>query len=90
MVLDPNPIDAKGKTAIDWFEPSLDGRKSPSQFRRAEAKTEHCIFTTPRRARSCGDTIAHVQYPTAGGSAAWNADGDGVYYTRFPAQRRAT
>src|SRR4030095_741036 len=30
------------------------------------------------------DTIAHVQYPTAGGSAAWNADGWGIYYTRFP------
>ncbi|PYL50647.1 MAG: S9 family peptidase [Verrucomicrobia bacterium] len=28
--------------------------------------------------------MAHVQYPTAGGSAAWNADGTGVYYTRFP------
>jgi len=25
-----------------------------------------------------------VQYPTAGGSAAWNADGTGIYYTRFP------
>jgi prolyl oligopeptidase len=25
-----------------------------------------------------------VQYPTAGGSAAWNADGAGIYYTRFP------
>ena len=30
------------------------------------------------------DAIAHVQYPTAGGSAAWNADGTGIYYTRFP------
>jgi len=30
------------------------------------------------------DRIAHVQYPTAGGSAAWNADGTGIYYTRFP------
>src|SRR6184192_1911656 len=30
------------------------------------------------------DTIAHVQYPTAGGSAAWNADGTGIFYTRFP------
>jgi prolyl oligopeptidase len=30
------------------------------------------------------DSIAHVQYPTAGGSAAWNADGTGIYYTRFP------
>jgi len=25
-----------------------------------------------------------VQYPTAGGSAAWEADGAGIYYTRFP------
>src|SRR5204863_68415 len=25
-----------------------------------------------------------VQYPTAGGSAAWPADGSGVYYTRYP------
>src|SRR5438093_12275922 len=30
------------------------------------------------------DAIAHVQYPTVGGSAAWNADGSGIYYTRFP------
>ncbi|PYL13869.1 MAG: S9 family peptidase, partial [Verrucomicrobia bacterium] len=30
------------------------------------------------------DSIAHVQYPTAGGSAAWNVDGTGIYYTRFP------
>src|SRR5207244_6707323 len=30
------------------------------------------------------DTSAHVQYPTAGGSAAWNGDGSGIYYTRFP------
>ena len=42
------------------------------------------ISTTERRAGNVGDTIPHVQYPTAGGSAAWNADGDGVYYTRFP------
>src|SRR2546429_4829734 len=26
MVLDPNAVDAKGTTAIDWFVPSLDGK----------------------------------------------------------------
>src|SRR5213078_549049 len=30
------------------------------------------------------DSIAHVQYPTAGGSVAWNADESGIFYTRFP------
>ena len=43
-----------------------------------------CIFLTTAPGKELGDTIAHVQYPTAGGSAAWNADGSGVYYTRFP------
>ena len=31
-----------------------------------------------------GDVIPRVQYPTGGGSVAWNADGSGVYYTRYP------
>src|SRR2546430_4880273 len=26
MVLDPNALDAKGTTTIDWFVPSLDGK----------------------------------------------------------------
>ncbi len=30
------------------------------------------------------DTIARVQFPTGGGSAAWNADGTGIFYTRYP------
>src|SRR5262249_28303146 len=28
--------------------------------------------------------IARVQYPTAGGSLAWAADGKGFWYTRYP------
>src|SRR6185295_6024491 len=31
-----------------------------------------------------GDLIAHITYPTAGGSVAWNANGTGIYYTRYP------
>src|SRR5213079_1464040 len=27
VLLDPNAIDAKGTTAIDWFVPSLDGKR---------------------------------------------------------------
>jgi prolyl oligopeptidase len=34
--------------------------------------------------RELGDLIPRVTYPTAGGSVAWNADGTGVYYTRYP------
>src|SRR5256886_13801396 len=84
VVLDPNKLDPSGKTAIDWFVPSHDGKyvaMSISQ-RGSEDGTLHIYETATGKALK--DSIAHVQYPTAGGSAAWNADGTGIYYTRFP------
>lgn len=84
MVLDPNALDAKGTTAIDWFMPSRDGKYVAISISRSgsEDGTLHIYETGTGKALS--DTIAHVQYPTAGGSAAWDADGTGIYYTRFP------
>src|SRR6266571_4764666 len=84
VVLDPNALDTKGTTAIDWFIPSSDGKYVAMSLSKggSEDGTLHFYETAPGKALP--DTIAHVQYPTAGGSAAWNADGTGVYYTRFP------
>ncbi|MEY2530674.1 MAG: prolyl oligopeptidase [Verrucomicrobiota bacterium] len=84
MVLDPNALDGKGTTAIDWFVPSLDGKYVAIAISQggSEDGTLHIYETATGQALP--DTIAHVQYPTAGGSAAWNADGTGLYYTRFP------
>src|SRR5438105_8069773 len=84
MVLDPNALDAKGTTTVDWFVPSLDGKYIAISISQggSEDGTLHIYETATGKALL--DTIAHVQYPTAGGSAAWNADGTGVYYTRFP------
>lgn len=84
VVLDPNVLDAKGTTAIDWFVPSLDGKRVAVSLSKGGSEDGTLHFYETATGKALADTIAHVQYPTAGGSAAWNAEGTGVYYTRFP------
>src|SRR5580765_26227 len=84
VVLDPNVLDAKGTTAIDWFVPSSDGKYVAMSLSKGGSEDGSLHFYETATGKALSDTIAHVQYPTAGGSAAWNADGTGVFYTRFP------
>ncbi|HEY2569075.1 MAG TPA: prolyl oligopeptidase family serine peptidase [Candidatus Udaeobacter sp.] len=84
VVLDPNVLDAKGTTAIDWFVPSLDGKYVAVSLSRGGSEDGTLHFYETSTGKPLPDTIARVQYPTAGGSAAWNADSTGIYYTRFP------
>src|SRR6266480_1971595 len=83
-VLDPNVLDAKGTTAVDWFVPSLDGKHVAVSLSKGGSEDGMLHFYETTTGKALPDTIARVQYPTAGGSAAWNADGTGIYYTRFP------
>src|SRR5712675_1725900 len=84
VVLDPNVLDTKGTTAIDWFVPSSDGKYVTMSLSKGGSEDGTLHFYETATGKALPDTIAHVQYPTAGGSAAWNADGTGVFYTRFP------
>ncbi len=84
VLVDPNQLDSKGMTAIDWYEPSLDGQKVAVSLSKGGSEDGTLHFYDANEGKELGDTIEHVQYPTAGGSAAWNGDASGVYYTRFP------
>jgi prolyl oligopeptidase len=84
VVLDPNKLDATGKTAIDWFVPSHDGKYVAMSISQGGSEDGTLRIYETATGKALNDSIAHVQYPTAGGSAGWNADGSGIYYTRFP------
>src|SRR5438128_4245492 len=86
VVLDPNVLDAKGTTAIDGFVPSPDGKYVAVSLSKGGSDDGTLYFYETATGKARPDRIAHVQYPQAGGSAAWNADGSGVYYARFPRQ----
>lgn len=84
VVLDPNKLDAKGKIAIDFVEASLDGKKIAVSMSEDGSELGTLHFYDVESGKQIGETIPHVNGPTAGGSVAWNADGTGVYYTRYP------
>ncbi len=84
VVLDPNALDPEGHTAIDWFVASGDGSKIAVSLSKngSEDGTLH-VFDVAS-GKEIDTPIPGVQYPTAGGSLAWSADGTGFYYTRYP------
>jgi prolyl oligopeptidase len=84
IVVDPNELDARGLTSIDWAVASPDGKRVAVSLSKSgsEDGTVH-VYDTANGQES--DTpIPRVQFPTAGGSLAWTADGNGFWYTRYP------
>ncbi len=83
-IFDPNTYNTNGATAIDWFEPSLDGKFVAVSLSEGGSEEGTLHFFETATGKMLGDEVPRVQYPTGGGSAVWNADGTGVFYTRYP------
>jgi prolyl oligopeptidase len=85
VILDPNQLNPKGTTTIDWYVPSPDGSLVAVSLSEngTEEGTLYIYDTATGRPRA--DVLPRVQAATAGGSAAWNADSRGLFYTRYPA-----
>jgi prolyl oligopeptidase len=84
VVLDPSALDPSGGTEIDFYAPSLDGKRVAVSLSKggSEAGSVHVYDATT--GKETGDVIPRVNGGTAGGSVAWNAAGTALYYTRYP------
>ena len=87
-VVDPNTLDPTGATAIDWWVPSPDGSKLAVSLSRNGSEDGTLQLFDTATGKPLDQPIPRVQFPTAGGSVAWRADGSGFFYTRYPGPDR--
>ncbi|MCX5795263.1 MAG: prolyl oligopeptidase family serine peptidase [Elusimicrobia bacterium] len=84
VILDPNAKKSGGLLSIDWYAPSLDGRLVAVALSEKGSEDATLYFYDAATGKPLADRVPRVNFPTAGGSAAWLPDGSGVYYTRYP------
>ena len=80
VLVDANQLAADGTIALDWFQPSENGKyvaygTSPSG---SEMSTLHVIET------KTGNILPDTIERTRAASIAWKLDNSGFYYTRYP------
>ena len=84
VIVDPNRLNAKGTTAIDFYAPSIDGKYVAVSLSENGSEDGSVYVFETATGKKLKDVIPRVQYPTGGGSVAWNESGSGFYYTRYP------
>jgi prolyl oligopeptidase len=84
VVLDPNQLDIKGTTAIDFYVPSTDGKLVAVSLSHGGSESGDVHVFEVASGNPLRDIIPRVNGGTAGGGLAWNADSSGFYYTRYP------
>ncbi|MDY0748877.1 prolyl oligopeptidase family serine peptidase [Paucibacter sp. R3-3] len=84
-VVDPNVLAADGSLAIDFFEPSPDGRRVAVSLSEKGSEDGSVHLFDVASGKETDVVVPRVQYPTGGGSVSWRADGKGFFYTRYPA-----
>ena len=84
VVLDPNTLNTKGTTAIDWYVPSPTGKLVAVSMSENGSEDGSLHVVDAGTGKEVDKLIPRVQYPTGGGSVAWREDGTGFWYTRYP------
>lgn len=84
ILLDPSVLDPTGRTNVDWFVPSPDGKKIAVSLSQGGTESGDVQVFDVATMKPLGERIPRVHGGTAGGSLAWNRDGSGFWYTRYP------
>ena len=88
IVVDPNVLNTKGTTAIDWYVPSPDGALLAVSMSDNGSEDGSVHIFEVGSGKPVYEILPRVQYPTGGGSLAWRADSKGFWYTRYPGTER--
>jgi prolyl oligopeptidase len=84
VIVDPNAGSDKGSMSIQFYVPSLDGRLVAAALTENGSEDSAARVFDTATGKEVGDRVPRVNFATAGGSIAWNRDGSGFYYTRYP------
>ncbi|MGD2109797.1 MAG: prolyl oligopeptidase family serine peptidase [Phycisphaerae bacterium] len=84
VLVDPNVIDPKGLTGIDWYVASPDGRHVAVSLSKAGTESGDVHVHETGTGEQVYEVIPRVNGGTAGGDLAWAPDGSGFFYTRYP------
>ncbi len=85
VVLDPTVLDPTGRTTIDFYAPSYDGKHVVLSLSKSGSEVGTAYVLDVATGKQLADTVPGVHRPTAGGSFEWSGDSTGFYYTRYPA-----
>ena len=83
-VVDPNAMDERGGTSINWYNPSPDGRFVAVSISSDNSERGNVHVFDAASGKPLADIVQRVHYATAGGSLAWLADSSGFLYTHYP------
>ncbi len=80
VVIDPNPLAKDGTVTLDWWFPSKDGAQVAYGLSSSGSEQSTLRIFDVEAGKNLPDTIER----TRACSLAWNPDGKGFFYTRYP------
>jgi prolyl oligopeptidase len=84
VLVDPNTLNTKGTTAVDWFTASPDGKLLAVSLSEGGSESGDLHFFEVATGREMYEVLPRVHNGTGGGAAAWLPDSKSLFYTRYP------